>query len=177
MQFLSELRLRFIETMKLEEHQGIFPENAELFVALGAALESKNTKVISVKTLEKKLQALKEVEVHEVERLQPLFKNSDEFDKFQKRHNIGKLKRRDIKTFKGECFLGLDAGSTTTKAVLIDKEGALLYSFYGSNNGSPIASAINTLKEIYSLMPKEAKIVNSTVTGYGETLLKSCVKL
>src|SRR5690554_6200867 len=121
LQFLSELRLRFIETLKLEEHQGIFPENAELFVALGAALESKNTKVISVKTLEKKLQALKEVEVHEVERLQPLFKNSDEFDKFQKRHNIGKLKRRDIKTFKGECFLGLDAGSTTTKAVLIDK--------------------------------------------------------
>ena len=84
LQFLSELRLRFIETLKLEEHQGIFPENAELFVALGAALESKNTKVISVKTLEKKLQALKEVEVHEVERLQPLFKNSDEFDKFQK---------------------------------------------------------------------------------------------
>lgn len=175
LQFLSELRLRFIETLKLEEHQGIFPENAELFVALGAALESKNTKVISVKTLEKKLQALKEVEVHEVERLQPLFKNSDEFDKFQKRHNIGKLKRRDIKTFKGECFLGLDAGSTTTKAVLIDKEGALLYSFYGSNNGSPIASAINILKEIYSLMPKEAKIVNSTVTGYGEALLKAAL--
>ena len=175
LQFLSELRLRFIETLKLKEHQAIFPENAELFVALGAALESKNTKMISVKSLEKKLQVLKEVQVHEVERLQPLFNNSEEFDKFQKRHKINKLKKRDIKTFKGECFFGLDAGSTTTKAVLIDKEGALLYSFYGSNNGSPIASAINILKEIYSLMPKDAKIVNSAVTGYGEALLKAAL--
>lgn len=96
-------------------------------------------------------------------------------EKFQKRHTISKLKRRDIKTFEGECFFGLDAGSTTTKAVLIDKEGTLLYSYYGSNNGSPIASAINILKEIYSLMPKEAKIVNSAVTGYGEALLKAAL--
>lgn len=175
LQFLPELRLRFVETLKLEEHQAIFPENAELFVALGAALESKNAKVISVKVLEKKLEVLKNIEVHEVERLQPLFINSEQLEKFQKRHTISKLKRRDIKTFEGECFFGLDAGSTTTKAVLIDKEGTLLYSYYGSNNGSPIASAINILKEIYSLMPKEAKIVNSAVTGYGEALLKAAL--
>ncbi|WP_101302364.1 2-hydroxyacyl-CoA dehydratase [Acetivibrio saccincola] len=175
LQFLSELRLRFVETLKLEKHQAIFPENAELFVALGAALESKNMKVIPVKTLEKRLDALKNIEVHEVERLQPLFENSEELEKFQKRHNVNKLKRRDLKTYEGECFLGLDAGSTTTKAVLIDREGALLYSFYGSNNGSPVASAINILKEIYSLMPKGAKIVNSAVTGYGEALLKAAL--
>ena len=175
LQFLSELRLRFIETLKLKSHEVVFPKNAELYVALGAALESKNTKTISVESFKKRLEALNEVVVHEVERLQPLFKNSDELEKFQKRHKINKLKRRDIKTFKGECFLGLDAGSTTTKAVVIDKEGALLYSFYGSNNGSPIESAISILREIYSLMPKEAKIVNSTVTGYGEALLKAAL--
>ncbi|MDQ2087539.1 acyl-CoA dehydratase activase-related protein [Herbivorax sp. ANBcel31] len=175
LQFLSELRLRFVETLKLRRHQVIFPENAQLYVALGAALESKNTKAVPVKLFKKRLEVLKKVVVHEVERLEPLFKNSDELSKFQKRHKNNTLKKRDIKSFKGECFFGLDAGSTTTKAVLMDKEGALLYSFYGSNNGNPVTSAINILKEIYSLLPKNSKIVNSAVTGYGENLLKAAL--
>lgn len=175
LQFLSELRLRFIETLKLKNHEVIFPKNAELYIALGAALESKNTKTILTKLFQKRLETLNEVVVQEVERLQPLFRNNDELKRFQERHKTNKLKRHDIKTFKGECFFGLDAGSTTTKATLIDKEGTLLYSFYGSNNGNPIESAINILKEVYSLIPEGARIANSTVTGYGEALLKAAL--
>ncbi|TYQ12901.1 UNVERIFIED_CONTAM: putative CoA-substrate-specific enzyme activase [Acetivibrio alkalicellulosi] len=175
LQFLSELRLRFIETLKLKENQVVFPDNAQLYVALGAALESKNAQPISFKTFENKLSLLKKVTVHEVERLQPLFKDSKQLDSFKKRHQHNMVEKGDIKSFKGECYFGLDAGSTTTKAVLIDEKGAILYSFYGSNNGNPIKSAVRILKEVYSLLPEGASIKKSTVTGYGEALLKTAL--
>lgn len=175
LQFLSELRQRFIETLKIPDDQVIFPENAELYVAIGAALSSKNLGAVSFKSIESKLHLLDEVTVHEVERLEPLFKNEKELEEFRKRHSASKVERRDLETFEGDCFLGIDAGSTTTKAALIDEKGALLYSYYGSNNGSPLNSAISILKDIYKKLPKNATIVNSTVTGYGEGLIKAAL--
>ncbi|HOQ36164.1 MAG TPA: acyl-CoA dehydratase activase-related protein [Acetivibrio sp.] len=175
LQFLSELRARFVETLKLEDHQVISPENAELYVALGAALASKDLKHISFKSLASKLSVLNEVTVHEVERLAPLFGDERELEDFRTRHKNNSVPRRDIKAYAGKCFLGIDAGSTTTKAVLIDESGAILYSHYGSNNGSPLKSAVKILREIYGLLPKDAKIVNSTVTGYGEGLIKAAL--
>ncbi len=177
LQFLSELRVRFVETLKLEKHQIISPSNAQLYVALGAALSSKNSKVIAFKSLEEKLSVLDSVTVHEVERLEPLFRDSKELEDFRARHQKSAIPKRDIKSFEGKCFLGIDAGSTTTKAVLVDEDGAILYSYYGSNNGSPLKSAVKILKEIYGQLPNTAKIANSAVTGYGEGLIKTALDI
>ncbi|MCX8130994.1 MAG: 2-hydroxyacyl-CoA dehydratase [Clostridia bacterium] len=173
--YLSELRKRFIETLNLKEEQIVFPENSQLFVAIGAALESKNQLPIAFKALNASLPVLNSVTAHEVERLRPLFLDSSELEEFRKRHDKDVAVRKDIGSFEGDCFLGIDAGSTTTKVALIDKDGALLYSYYGSNEGSPLNSTIKVLKELYSLLPTKARIVNSTVTGYGESLLKTAL--
>ncbi|MGI6777468.1 MAG: acyl-CoA dehydratase activase-related protein [Acetivibrionales bacterium] len=175
--FMSELRTRFIETLGLKESQIIFPENSQLFVAIGAALASKNGKVIPFKLLSQKLPELNKVSVQEVERLRPLFKTQQELEDFNKRHNRYKVKRGVLAEHRGKCFLGIDAGSTTTKAALIDEEGALLYSYYGSNEGSPINSSVKILEEIYNKLPDEAWIANSTVTGYGEGLIREALRV
>lgn len=173
--YLSELRQRFIETLELGPSEVVFPQNSQLFVAVGAALGSKEQHVVSFGALKKKLPVLKDSSANEVERLRPLFINEEELQNFRKRHEGHSATRRDISTFEGKCFLGIDAGSTTTKAALIDEEGALLYSYYGSNEGSPLKSAVKILKQMYGMLPPKAQVVNSTVTGYGEALLKSAL--
>ena len=173
--YLSELRNRFIETLDLSEKQVIFPDNSQLFVAIGAAIASKNESVISFETLNKRLPALNEVSVTEVERLVPLFENEKQLAEFKTRHEKNKAKRKELNGFKGNCYLGIDAGSTTTKVTLIDDNGDLLYSHYGSNEGSPLNSTVKILKDVYKKLPEDAKIINSTVTGYGEGLIKSAL--
>ncbi|MCY6957915.1 2-hydroxyacyl-CoA dehydratase [Clostridium brassicae] len=175
--FLSELRTRFIETLNLSKDQIIFPENSQLFVAIGAALYSRKENPMPFKTLYESLPKLKQVSDYEVKRLYPLFKNENELEKFKLKHEDCKVKRCDIRSYEGKCFLGIDAGSTTTKAVLISEDGALLYSHYGSNRGKPLERTIEILREIYSILPKKASIVNSTVTGYGEGLIKAALKV
>ncbi len=175
--FLSELRKRFVEVLQLKEEQVIFPKNAQLFVALGAALASMEEKPISFQSLMDKVEALDTSTIIETTRLDPLFENEKEYQEFRNRHEKNAVKRKDLKDFEGECFLGIDAGSTTTKVALIDKEGTLLYTHYGSNQGSPLKSTIDILKELYSILPSKAKIVNATVTGYGEGLLKAALKV
>lgn len=171
--FLSELRKRFEITLNLKPEQVIFPENSQLFVAMGAALSSKECKIISFKEIKNKLPVLNTISVHEVERLKPLFNSQEELDEFRNRHAQQSVLVKPLENYKGDCFLGIDAGSTTTKAVLINNEGELLYSFYGSNEGSPLSSSIKILNDIYSKLPVDAKIVNSAVTGYGEGLIKA----
>ncbi len=83
----------------------------------------------------------------------------------------------DLETYEGNCFLGIDAGSTTTKAALVGEDGSLLYSFYSNNNGSPLKTTIQAIKEIYELLPATAKIVYSCSTGYGEALIKAALML
>ncbi len=175
--FLSELRKRFVETLNLTPEQVIFPENSQLFVAIGAALSSKEEKVISFKDLNSRLTKLKESVSHEIERLRPLFIDNQERNEFNDRHSLHKAKRNDLNTYKGKCYLGIDAGSTTTKAALIDENGALLYSYYGSNQGNPLKQCITILKELYGILPTEAVIANSVVTGYGEALIKSALSV
>ncbi len=171
--FLSELRKRFEITLNLKPEQVIFPQNSQLFVAVGAALSSKECKITSFKEIKNKLPVLNTISVHEVERLKPLFSSQEELDEFRNRHGKQSVSVKPLEGFKGDCFLGIDAGSTTTKAVLINQEGELLYSFYGSNQGSPLSSSVKILNDIYSKLPADAKIVNSTVTGYGEGLIKA----
>lgn len=175
--FLSELRDRFKETLKLEDNQVIFPENSQLFVAMGAALYSSNSKTISFFKLIKRLDVLNVNQSHEVERLMPLFKDEDEKKSFDKRHNLTTTRKGNISTYKGNCYLGIDAGSTTTKLVLMGEDKEILYSFYGSNKGNPLKLITEILKDIYKKIHKEAKIINSAVTGYGEGLMKSAFKI
>lgn len=173
--FLSELRKRFIETLNLTEEQVIFPENSQLFVAVGAALSCKMEDSIGFRNLKDRLDSLNETSTNEVGILRPLFKNEVEYTDFRNRHDKHVAGRRNLAEFDGNCFLGIDAGSTTTKVALIDEEGALLYSYYKSNEGSPLQSTINILKNLYSLLPPKARIVNSAVTGYGEGLIKAAL--
>ncbi len=173
--FLSELRKRFEITLNLKPEEVVFPDNSQIFVAIGAALSSKECKSITFKKLKENLPRINTVSVHEVERLSPLFKNQKELDEFRARHGKASIKTKSLTDYKGDCFFGIDAGSTTTKAVLINTEGELLYSYYGSNQGSPLNSSIKILKDIYSKLPSEARIVNSTVTGYGEGLIKAAL--
>ncbi len=171
--YLSELRQRFIETLELTDDEIILPEDAHLFVAKGAALDAEKTKEISHEELENKLKNFKNAKYSESKPLDPLFKNEEEYKEFKERHNKEKVKRVPLEGFRGDCFLGIDAGSTTTKLVLIDENGSLLFSLYGSNQGNPLKSVISMLKELYKVLPKEAKLRFSGVTGYGEKLIQT----
>src|SRR5690554_49872 len=171
--FLSKLRRRFIETPRLKKDQIIIPEHAQLMVAAGAALASKNEPLLSLRLLEKKMTTLKNKTPEEINRLRPLFRNEQEKKDFYRRHEKHKVKRKALKNFTGDCFLGIDAGSTTTKATLISAEGELLFSAYRSNEGDPLQSARNILQELYKVLPPAARIKNSAVTGYGEGLIKT----
>ncbi|OQY31833.1 MAG: 2-hydroxyglutaryl-CoA dehydratase [Spirochaetaceae bacterium 4572_59] len=175
--FLSELRKRFIVTLDLKEENIIFPENSQFFVALGTALESEKSEAVSFQSIHEKIPGFLGANVVEVKRLSPLFNSSEELKLFRERHERAKVVRRELAGFSGKCYLGIDAGSTTTKAALIDGEGALLYSSYGSNEGSPLKSTIKIIKDLYSLLPPEAEIAKTTVTGYGEKLIQAALKL
>jgi predicted CoA-substrate-specific enzyme activase len=175
--FMSELRNRFIETLKLDDENVIFPEDSQYYVALGAALSSRSVQSIPFECLYERVPRLSTFNDQEDEKLFPLFSDQDDYNAFRARHDKHKVKRVDLDSYKGNAYLGIDAGSTTTKVALIDEEGGLLYSYYGSNMGSPLQSTINALKDLYSKINVQTRIVNSSVTGYGEHLIKSALKV
>ena len=172
--YLSELRKRFIETLQLDDEHIVFPPDANLFVAMGASL-AENREELSVDKLRDDLKALATVEVHEVERLAPLFKDEQELKEFCDRHAKAVIPVKELSEAEGPCYLGIDAGSTTTKATLINKDGDILYSHYGNNMGDPLKSVIEIVKDVYSKMPEKAYIAKSTATGYGEHLIKAAL--
>ena len=174
--FLSELRESFIRTLKLDGEHTIIPENSHLFAAIGSALNAKEDNSISLTEMKDRLRNSIKLDF-EVERMEPLFASQEEYDAFAKRQSSYKVKTGDLATYKGNCYLGIDAGSTTTKTALVGEDGTLLYSFYSSNNGNPLKTTIRSIKEIYELLPKDAKIAYSCSTGYGEALLKAALLL
>lgn len=175
--FLSELRKRFIETLKLSDEQIIFPEDSQYYVAIGAAMLSEKHKEVSIADILKKIKNADHSLLSETKHIEPLFKDFDDFQLFKNRHDKNKIKRKDIKRAKGKVYLGIDAGSTTTKAALIDDEKYLLYSYYRNNEGKPLEATMTMLRELYSLLPDSAFIANSTVTGYGEGLIKAAFNI
>ena len=173
--FLSQLREAFKNNLKLSDDDIIFPDNAQLYVAIGAALLSKEESSINLKSLIEKMDNSKEYNyTSDTKELDPLFKNEEEYELFLQKHSNA-VTYKDINDHVGNCYLGIDAGSTTTKAALIDDDSNILYTYYGSNEGKPLDSAIYILKDIYSKLPSKSKIVNSTVTGYGEGLIKKAL--
>ena len=175
--YLSELRKRFIETLNLTDEEIIVPEEAHLLVAKGAALDSIGTSEITPDELSKKIENLRKSHDNTTKPLEPLFKNEDDYKKFKERHNKNKVTKKDLASYEGDCFLGIDAGSTTTKLVLIDRDGNLLYSLYGSNEGNPLNSVMNMLRKLYSELPEKSVLRYSGVTGYGEKLIQTALNV
>lgn len=171
--YLSELRAAFIRTLKLTPDTIINPDNSHLYAAIGCCLcELKVDTIFSITELIAKLEAGIKLNV-EIKRLDPLFDTDKEYEDFKYRHSLATVGKTDLSTYEGECFLGIDAGSTTTKFALISKDGKLLHSFYDNNNGSTIDTAKRAIKNLKELLPANCKIAASCSTGYGEQLLKS----
>ena len=175
--YLPELRKRFIETLKLSDDEIIIPEDAHLFVAKGAALDSVNYNAINAEKLRAKIQMLKYAHDDTTVPLNPLFTVDAEYEEFKKRHEADKIKRKPLNNYKGDAFLGIDAGSTTSKLVLISSDGKLLYESYKSNEGSPLQSVIKMMEKLYDVLPKQVTIRYAGVTGYGEKLIQSALNI
>ena len=175
--FLSELRKRFIEVLELKHEEVIFPNDSELYVALGCALSCEEKNQYDYDVILEKLESIKSEEENKTDCLEPLFRNEEEYKEFAERHNKAVVKEINIDEAEGNCYLGIDAGSTTTKAVLINDKNEILYSYYAGNKGNPVDTAAGILKEIYLKLPEKAKIAYSGVTGYGEQLLKEAFSI
>ncbi len=173
--FLPELKKAFIRTLKLTDETTIDPENSHLFAAYGAAMEAEETSY-ALSELIGRLENGVEI-TSEMSRLEPLFKDDVEQDEFFRRHREADVVRADIESYSGKCYLGIDAGSTTTKIALVGEKGELLFSYYTNNQGDPVAAAVNAIKSLKERISPDAEIVRSCSTGYGEALLKSAFSL
>ena len=170
--FLPELKKAFIRTLHLTPETTVDPDNSHLFAALGTALEAGDAEPVDLDALLDRMDHGVQVQF-EIKRLEPLFKNKEEYQSFRRRHDKAELAKGSLENYEGDCFLGVDAGSTTTKLALIGTEGQLLFSFYAGNQGNPIRTAITAMRLLSEQLPPKARIVRSCSTGYGESLLKS----
>ena len=174
--FLDQLKAAFIRTLKLDDEHAITPENSHLFAAMGSAMNAKDEVTVSLTDMTNRLKNSIKLDF-EVERMEPLFATEEDYEAFNKRQSAYQVKKGDLSQYHGNCYLGIDAGSTTTKTALVGEDGTLLYSFYSNNNGSPLKTAIRSIQEIYSILPEDAHIAFSCSTGYGEALMKAALLL
>ncbi len=174
--FLSELKQAFIRTLKLDDEHIIDTSNSHLFAAMGSALNATEHGQLLLSTMCDRLKSDIHMEF-EVERMEPLFADEKAYEAFTRRHDAHCVGTGDLKHYSGHYFLGIDAGSTTTKMALIGDHGELLWSFYSNNNGSPMETAIKAFRELRSLLPEDADISGSCSTGYGEQLMKAAFLL
>ncbi len=163
--FMSELRKCFDTTLNTK---GICPENSLYYVSSGAAL-----------CAEKKIDFDKVIEQVKHYRGSgnfafnpPLFENEEEYKKFTQRHAKADVKQKELKGYKGKAYIGMDAGSTTVKGVVLNEDGELLYSKYIQSKGNPVEIIKEFLEEVYSINP-DIKVASSAVTGYGEDIIKN----
>lgn len=170
--FLMGLRERFVDTLKLDADHAIFPKDGDCFAAMGAALCAADYATAPFEDVLKKLEESVETTTA-VDTMPPLFNDQEEYDAFCARHNANHPPEVDTKTYTGPAWLGIDAGSTTTKLALITADGGLLYTYYHSNEGNPVAIVLEQLKEIYALCGDRIQIKGAAVTGYGEDLIKN----
>lgn len=174
--FLKGLDKAFVDRLNLNKDQAIFPSNASVFMGIGAALfADKENEIFTLDELEEKISSadLSDSIVYG----KPLFTSKEEYKKFKEDHNDFNIKYAPLETYKGKAYLGVDAGSTTTKLVLLSENDEILFSSYDTNKGRPIDTIVKQLKEIYSKADKDLIIASSSVTGYGENLIQSCLKI
>lgn len=174
--FLPELLRRFTETLNLTHDRVLSPECSPYFVAMGAALAPQE-EPITYEFLHKKTLTISELRPDNEESLDPLFTSEKEYQQFVNRHNQHAVKRANLEDYAGKAYLGIDAGSTTTKLALIGEDASLLYSYYGSNQGNPLETVIIALKDMYQRLNANTQIVHSAVTGYGEQFIKTALQV
>ncbi|MDO4467192.1 MAG: acyl-CoA dehydratase activase [Bacillota bacterium] len=171
--FMTGLRERFKKTLRLEESQVNCPETAIHFVALGTAMCAQKEY-----TLQELVSAF-ETLIHSpiaLSQSEPLFANEQEYQTFIERHKSHDAKYKDLASYTGQAFLGIDSGSTTTKLALLDEEGNILYDSYTSNKGNPLDVVLKDLMKIYETNPN-IRIYGAYSTGYGEELMRHAFHL
>ncbi len=171
--FNSELRNAFERTLADKVDSFWMPEEAQIYVALGAALSAEGEAIKLSDLLEKFKN--KEGFKPDIIRISPLFKDEDEKKAFFDRHAKASMGIKELKNQTGKLYLGMDAGSTTTKAVVINENHEIVYSYYASNKGNPVMSAVEILKDIYGKLPENTSLSYSCVTGYGENIIKAAL--
>jgi predicted CoA-substrate-specific enzyme activase len=171
--FLPELRRRFSETLKLSPEQILLPAQAQLFIARGAALSADPSQALTGFELLSRLSLLSGHQLDAKRVLPPLFESEQELAAFLSRHATERIATAPLELASGPCWLGIDAGSTTTKLALVDGEGRLLFDRYLASGGRPLETVIAMLSELYQELPEEAFIARTCVTGYGEALILS----
>ncbi len=170
--FLRGLRQRFMETLELDGEHAVFPENGDCFAAIGAAICAGNEKETTYEALLEQLESAADVS-GVTDACPPLFTSEEEYEEFAARHRKAAPALTDPDGYSGDAYLGIDAGSTTTKLTLIAPDGGILYSYYGPNRGDPVSIVLQQLKEIYGRFGDRITIRGSAVTGYGEDLIKN----
>ena len=175
--YLDMLKDRFIKTLNLKENEIITPDDARLFVCVGAILDKEEKTIYTTKELKELISQLDNFKEEESHDLEVLFKDQKDYEKFRKRHDKAKVKRRDLSTYVGDVFVGIDAGSTTAKVVAISNKGEILYDNYKSNEGTPVDTVKGMLLDLYSKLPKNTIIRSAGSTGYGELLIKTAFNL
>lgn len=170
--FLPALREAFKTTLKLDDEHAVLPELAPVFMAYGSALQAEE--ISEEMTISEAIEKITNAKADDnIVIGKPLFESQEDYNEFIERHKQSDLKYEDIKTYEGDAYLGIDAGSTTTKLVLITPEGRLLYRHYCSNMGQPLDIIADKIKEIYEIANPKLKIKSSAVTGYGEDLIRA----
>ncbi len=174
--FLTELKAAFVRTLKLDGEHIIAPDNSHLFAAMGAGMAASDSEEKNIGQL---IDGLSQgiAMSFEIKRLEPLFASKEEYEEFLLRHRRAVVKKGMLSEYRGRCYLGIDAGSTTTKMALIGEDGQLLYSFYSGNEGNPVKTASSAIRELYGMLPEGTEIARCCSTGYGEGLMKTAFRL
>ncbi len=164
--FLSELRKAFDEGLGVK---GVCPENGLYFVALGAAY-SANGEELDMEEVTEKIRNARES--GEYLGAKPLFKSESEYKEFSERHAKNSVEENCPISSGEKVYIGIDAGSTTVKATVINKDGRIVMSRYMSNNGDPVSLIRDFIADFYAKYP-DAVVASSAVTGYGEDIIKN----
>ena len=173
--FQPVLRERFRQTLGMKEEDMIVPPHGELYVAIGAALTAMHDRPFDFDPWLERVRQADVSNLGAVKCLDPLFASEEEYEAFKERHARFHVDRAPISEAKGPVWLGIDAGSTTIKTVLLDRKGRILYEYYGNNKGNPLTGAKAIISDLYAKLPKEARICGAGVTGYGENLIKEAL--
>lgn len=182
--YYKGLQERFAKTLKLDEEHAIFPDFAQYAVAIGVALQARELeKTYTCQSLIHTLEESKNT-ASTNKYLEPLFVSQADYDAFIARHESASVEEIDIQKAyeshnyqKIDVYIGIDCGSTTTKLVMLDSNNAIVYQYYNSNQGNPVAVISSQLAYIYEHFGDKINIKGSAVTGYGEELIKAAFNL
>ncbi len=171
--YCKGLRRRFQETLGLTDGQAVFPDYGRFAVAMGASLYARSAgEAYTMDQLREKIVHSSAVR-DAANLLPPLFAGEADYAAFRARHAAATVAEGDLASYEGSAWLGVDCGSTTTKAVLLGEDRQLLYTYYSSNRGNPVEIVREQLETIYGLCGDRVRIRGSAVTGYGEELIRA----